>query len=160
MKKITLVILSILFCGIAFAKHKHKKKQQASGNIISVSIRHTACYGRCPDYTIEINKDGSVIYTGARFVPDTGIFKKNIGMEKAIGIINQFNTYRVDTCKDIYRSRIADLPGLVVTVKYNDSTKMIRDANSGPDYLKQLADTIDDIGKKTDNGWTKIGVLK
>jgi hypothetical protein len=149
-----------MICLSAFARHKHKKKQLPADNIISVSIHHTACYGRCPDYTIEISNDGTVIYTATRFTPDTGIFRKNISSEKAMAIINKFNTYRVDTCRDIYRPRIADVPALIVTVKYNDSTKTIRDANFGPGYLQQLASEIDNAGRKTDDSWQKIGTPK
>jgi len=160
MRKITVAILFLLVCSAAFAKHKHKQKPQPAGNIKSVSIHHTSCYGRCPSYTIEIFNDGTAIYTGMRFVPDTGIFQKNIGIEKAMGIINQFNTYRVDTCQDVYRTRIPDMPSLIVTVKYTDSTKTIRDANFGPPYLKQLGNLIEQAGMKTDSTWQKTGMPK
>ena len=160
MKKITLVILAILISGAAFAKHKHKKKKQKTGNIISVTMRRTACYGRCPDYTIEINNDGSAIYTGRRFVTDSGTFIKNIGVAKAMEVIDQFNAYKVDTCKNVYYNRISDLPGLIITVKYTDSTKTIRNAHFGPNYLQQLATAMDEAGKKTDDTWKKVTTPK
>ena len=158
MKNITLLILSMLLIGSVFARHHKRKKDKQPNSITSVSIHRTACYGRCPDYLVQISNDGTAIYTGKRFTADTGIFKKNIGTAKAMEVINEFYTYRVDTCSDMYRNRIPDLPGLIITVQYKDSTKTIRDANFGPSFLKQLANDIDAAGKKTDDTWQKTGM--
>ena len=79
MKKITLLILSMLLIGSVFARHHKRKKDKQPNSITSVSIHRTACYGRCPDYLVQISNDGTAIYTGKRFTADTGIFKKNIG---------------------------------------------------------------------------------
>lgn len=156
MKKITLLIFAIIISGAAIAKHKHKKKQSSGNAITSVSMRRTACYGRCPEYTIEINENGMATFTGIRFTPDTGTFRKNIGASKAIEIINQFETYRADTCQNGYRNRIEDLSGLILTINYKDSTKTIRNANFGPIFLRQLGQAIDAAGKKTDDSWEKV----
>ena len=120
-------------------------------------MHRTACFGRCPDYMIEINNSGVVTYTAIRFCEDTGVFKKDIGASKAREIIDQFTTYKVDTCKDIYESRIQDVPGMVMTIKYKTTTKIIRDANFGPFFLQRLAEAIDAVGKKTDDTWKKVG---
>ena len=163
MKKIALVIFALLITVSVFAKHhKRKKKQVKKAEITSVSLHRTACYGRCPDYTIDLNIDGTAIFTAIRFNPDTGIFTKNIGAQKAVEIINQFKTYRVDTCKNLYQNRRPDIPGLVLTIKYADSAKTIRNAHFGPYFLKQLATSIDEVAKKAegDNSWKKTGMPK
>ena len=157
MKKSALIILSLIIAFTASAtQHKHKKKHRPANQIISVSMRRTACYGRCPDYTIEINKDGVVTYTGKRFTKDTGTFKKNIGSVKAIALIGKFNTYRVDTCQDNYVNRISDLPGIIMTIQYGNHTKTIMNAHFGPGFLKELAGEMDAVGNKTDDeGWKR-----
>lgn len=162
MKKISLVILSLILTFTAISKqNKHKKKQPQTGGIISVSMRRTTCFGRCPDYNIEINKDGIVTYTAIRFTPDTGIFTHSIGKSRAKEILDQFTAYKVDTCKDLYENRIPDLPGIKYEIKYADKTKKISCANWGPYFLKELADSVDAAGRKTDNnGWKKTGMPK
>jgi hypothetical protein len=164
MKKIAIVIFSVLLFGIGLpaigARHKHEKRHRHNGNITSVSVLHPGCYGRCPQYSIEINSDGMMTYTALRFNPDTGIFEKKISPEKAMELINQFTTYRVDTCQNIYKTRVPDISGLVITIQYNDSTKTIRDANFGPYFLKQLANSIDQLGIKDDSTWRKTGMPK
>ena len=156
MKKITLFILFIIIGFSAVASH-HKKKQKAPKEILSVTMRRTPCYGRCPDYTIVINKDGLVTYTGKRFVNDTGTFEKNVGVAKAAEVISRFNTYYVDTCKNLYTNRVADLPGFILTIQFSDHIKTINNANMGPYFLTTLAGLVDNAGKKTDNdGWQKV----
>ena len=158
MKKIALIILALLVGVSAFAKHqKHrkKKKKPVASQISSVTMRRTACYGRCPDYSVKISSDGGVVYTGMRFVEDSGVYTKNIGAAKAMDIINQFITYRVDTCANIYHNRIPDLPGMMMTIVYADSTKVIKNAHFGPLYLKGLATSMDEVGKKSDDSWKK-----
>ncbi len=158
MRKIVLIILALFICAPAFAKHKKrkKKKKQAVSSVSSVTMRRTACFGRCPDYSIKISSNGEALYTGMRFVEDSGVYTKNIGVEKAMEIINQFVTYRVDTCSNVYHNRIPDLPGLMYTIVYSDSTKEIRNAHFGPPYLKGLATSMDEIGKKPDASWKKL----
>ena len=71
-------------------------------------------------------------------------------------VINQFKTYRIDTCKDEYDNRIPDIPGIIYTIKYKGSIKTIYNAHFGPQFLKTLAEAMDAAGKKSDNTWKKI----
>jgi hypothetical protein len=157
MKKIALTILLITIGLSSFAKHSRQKRNPPRSNKIeSVSMSRTACYGRCPVYTIEITKSGLATYNAQMFNADTGIFQKNIGAKTALQLFDQMNADRIDTCKDLYPTRVQDLPGVVYTITYKDSLKTIRNANLGPYFLKQLSASIDSIGKKTDDSWKKL----
>lgn len=164
MKKNVLGILSIAI--ISFAACAGKKqiaKQQstsvATTNVTYVQMSRTACFGRCPEYSIEVYNDGLVRYTGRRNVKDSGIYEKNIGEAKAAALLQDFNTYRVDTCKESYQILISDLPGLNYTIQYNGKTKNIRNASFGPNFLKILAKNIDDA-IAVDATWKKIPSAK
>lgn len=165
MKKLTLVILLLsVIAGVEAKQPKNKKKKQAkTGEIISVSVHRTVCYGQCPDYIIEINRDGTATYTARMFTPDTGIFKKTIGKEKAGEVIALFKQYRVDTCMEMYENRIPDLPGFNITINYKKSKKQIFNCAWGPLFLKEIAQAMEDVGKKPDDAgeeWKKIGMPK
>jgi len=157
MRKITLVILSLLSCFITVAKtHKQKKKKQAANELVSVEMFRTGCFGHCPTYTVVINKNGTATYDAIRFNTDSGVFQKNIGTKKATAILNEVNTYRVDTCQDEYRY-IPDMPNINFTFTYTNKTKKINNARSGPQFLQALAREIDEAGlKKDDAGWKKL----
>lgn len=162
MKKLTLVILLFLVAAnaIAHTAKKNRKKQKITNAIVSVGIHRTVCYGRCPDYIIDINKDGTATFTANRFNEDTGIFKKNITKARAQEVIDMFVKYRVDTCKEMYENRIPDLPGLNIFITYKKSKKTIYSAAWGPEFLTEIANKIDELGKKTDNSWKKTGMPK
>lgn len=161
MKKLSVIILLAVATVSCFATSKKSaKKNGAAPAITSIKLQRTACYGRCPEYSIEISKDGSVVYTAVRFNEDTGIFKKNIGTKKAKAIFDEFASYRVDTCRERYELTITDLPGLIYTIKYPGRTQRIINANFGPPFLKTLAEHVDEAGKKTGTGWKKTGMPK
>ena len=159
MKKIILVILSLVVFLPVIAKHKKsKKKKEAANPITYVKIFRTGCFGQCPTYMVQIDADGTATYSAIRFNDDTGIFKKNIGKAKAMEVLNEVNSYRPDTCKDEYDNRVPDVPGLNIQIKYTDKTKNILNAKYGPGYLQLLGNHIDAAGKKSDNvGWDKVG---
>ncbi|GAA4465768.1 hypothetical protein GCM10023093_18490 [Nemorincola caseinilytica] len=164
MKKLTLLILMLAAVAGVHAKTvKKKKKQATSKEIVSVSIHRTVCFGKCPDYIVEINKDGTATYTGRMFVQDTGIFKKNIGKQKAGEIITLFKTYRVDTCSEMYENRIPDLPGLNMVINYKKGKKQIYNCKWGPAFLEEIATAMEEAGKMPDEsktGWKKTGMPK
>jgi hypothetical protein len=158
MKKIIAIILILI--GAVNSIATAKKKASGTPAITSITMQRTVCYGRCPDYTIEINKNGMTTYTAVRFNEDTGIYQKNIGSKKAKQIFSEFASYRVDTCSERYEKIISDLPGLIFTIKYANRTQKIANANFGPAFLKSLAETMDTYGKKSGNGWKKTGMPK
>lgn len=157
MKKITLIAITLVIGLAACAKHRHAKKQKQGGKIISVTMQHTACFGSCPVYKLELNRDGTLIYTGIRFTEDSGVYFKNIGRDKTAEMLGKFSEFRIDTCKDEYDNRIPDLPGLIYTIKYKDRTKKIMNAHYGPPILAQLRVMMDQlVDKKLDESWKKL----
>ena len=156
MKNLLIAIIAITLLQPVAAKTVKKKKSLPKSAVRSVTMRRTACFGKCPDYTIEIKPAGNITYTGIRFVKDSGTYTKNIGTENAMKIINMFIANRIDTCKNTYENRIPDAPGLMFTIKFADSTKTIYNANWGPQFLKDISEAIDKAGKKTGKGWKKL----
>ena len=155
MKKLVLLALAFLIFCSAQAKHrKHKKSGKPLNKIETIKMQRTACYGRCPTYIIELNKNGLAYYTAYRFTADSGVFEKYIGEKRAGEIFDQAINSNIDTCQNVYPMRIPDLPGLIFTIKYTDSTKIINNANFGPAVLRKLADALDSLpNKKVDETW-------
>jgi len=137
--------------------HRHKSQQSVADSIQSIYMHRTGCYGRCPIYKIELNNTGMAKYTAIRFTADSGVFEKNIGKKKAAEIFEKIIDSRIDTCKNLYPTRISDLPGLIFTITYTNSTKTINNANFGPPVLRKLTESIDSItGKKLDESWQRV----
>ncbi len=161
MKKVVIIALMTILCLPALAMHKKKKKKVTkavaqTSAIQSVLIDKTGCFGRCPTYSIKIDNTGLVTYTGRGNVSDSGVYTKNVGAKQTLAILNNLNSKRVDTCRKEYDNMIPDLPGLIYTIKYKDSTKKIWNANWGPEFLKLIVVDIEDIGKVHDATWKKV----
>lgn len=131
---------------------KEEKKAGEEHGITYIQMRRTACFGRCPEYIIELYKNGLVRYTGIRNIADTGIYEKQFDPESITALIKPFNDFRVDTCKNSYELIIADLPGINYMFKYDTVTKQVRNAHFGPAELKFYAKEIDDA-IQVDKSW-------
>lgn len=160
MKKLIFFTLVLITLAPLISWGIKKKKRVNNNPIISVTMQRTACYGRCPEYKIEMDRYGNVNYTGIRNVSDTGMFTKNIGYPATMTILDKLNKNKVDTCRKLYETRIPDLPGIMYTITYKDSTKRILAAEWGPAYLKETAEDMDKIGKPTDKTWKRIKAKK
>ncbi len=144
----------IVFTACAHQK-KNSKNTETKTEINAVTMHRSTCFGRCPDYTLVLHKDGLVRYTGKRFTEMTGVYEKNVGEKKVAELFKLFGDYNVDTCKREYPMLISDLPGLDFTIDRTNTTQTIRNAHFGPYYLKEIAGIIDrEI--KPDASWTKI----
>ena len=152
------LVLMVATATVAGAKHrKHNKSKPIHKGITAVKVRFGACYGRCPEYSVAIDREGKVTYTGVRFTADTGVFEKKADPTETSRILDMFETYRVDTCANRYRVRIPDVSVYDFSVTYNDSVKAILNATFGPSYLQVLTSELNAVGKKVDNeGWKRV----
>lgn len=145
----------------ACAATKRKKATRSSAqptSYESVMIRRTACFGRCPDYSLLIRKDGLVRYTAYRFTAMTGIYEHRIPTAIVSDIFKQFKDNQADTCQNEYRVLASDLPALHITLQNRNGEKNIRNAHYGPKYLVQIAEDIDQK-IKPDASWKKVGAI-
>lgn len=165
MKKNLFIILPVLilsFMACAQSKKAPTKTSPKQPDFEYVLMQRTACFGKCPIYNIELFKDGTLKYTGIRFIKDSGMYEKNIGMANAEKIFDEFRKYRVDTCSGQYDLPIADLPGIYYNYTVNGEERKIANAHFGPKFLKELANKMDEIGY-TDidhSKWKKITAEK
>lgn len=157
MKIVPFLLLILFVTNVLSAKqHKHNHQNTPKDGVVKITMRRTPCHGSCPSYEIGLNRSGMVTYTGYRFVKDTGSFRNDIGAKRAVAILNYFNEFRLDTCQVRNKMRAQDLPGIVFKIQYQDSIKTINHAEDGPNWLRQLADTVDKYCLKTgDKGWKK-----
>lgn len=154
-----MVVLLVSACAqqksTASAKNKGNTTK-AGNNITQIVMDRSACYGTCPAYSLEINNDGSVKYTGRSFVDFEGVYTTTVSTKKVEEIFTAFEKYNVDTCSSEYNSMIQDVPGIFYNIEYNNKKKQnITNAHFGPQFLIELANKIDSA-IKVDDSWTKV----
>jgi hypothetical protein len=156
MKKSVLIII-LLFISLCNLNARHKKQAVTNSEILSIYMRHTACFGRCPDYSIEIDNNGKIKYTGIHFVKDSGEYEESVSVALVQGLFDKFTKFRVDTCKAVYENRVVDLPGIIYKITYKDKTQSISNAHCGPAFLRKLAVNVDSFAH-VDDTWKKLQI--
>lgn len=165
MKKIAASLFILLIAGSVSGNYKkmYKKKKKKTvtqaavvnnTNMKSALMGRSACFGKCPSYTIEVFETGILRYTGKSFVTKEGVYEKNIGANKAISFLKEFNTIRPDTLHYLYQTKVADLPGFYFFISYPDSVKRVINADAGPEMLRDWAQKFDQLSP-LDDSWTK-----
>lgn len=174
MKKLSFVLtpllaLSIVACAQGRKTTKKKKqtttttttttqtKGTAAPEITSVTLHRGACFGRCPIYSLRVDQDGMLTYTGERNTDMMGVYQKKATPEAARKLLKEFQQHRADTCVSEYQVTIADIPTLSYQVIAGGNTIFINNANFGPHFLSELGIKVDDLGKNTAGEWVKIG---
>ena len=116
-------------------------------NSLNITLDRSPCFGRCPDYKVEIHGDGTVIYDGRNFVAVQGRRESHIPIYKVRSLFEQFRLVRYFSLKDSYQSSATDLPTYVTSIAFDDKTKSVKDhlgtAVGMPHAVVELEDAID-----------------
>jgi hypothetical protein len=142
----------------------HKRNAVPDASVIAtptvaLRLERGACYGRCPQYAVELFTDGAVRFAGQRFVADTGIRTAQIASAtvdslRARAIAHGFATLDssytpgMPNCKD----EVTDLPMNVLAVRVDTALKVVHHylgCGGTPAILSELATAVDSIAGTT-----------
>jgi hypothetical protein len=116
---------------------------------VEITLVRGVCFGYCPDYTVTINGDGQVRYTGRRFVNAVGERTATIPREDVARLVARFDEIGFTNLQDAYRANVSDLPTYRVTLTRNGQTKTVVDyggTGAGmPPSVRELQDEIDRV---------------
>lgn len=112
--------------------------------VTSIAIEHTACYGKCPCYSVDFCADGTVQYKGKMFVERKGVRTGTVLPEK----FEELAKFVLDNgfvgLKARYASDITDQPIVITIVAANGSSKSVEEyAQTGPKKLAEIESRID-----------------
>ena len=109
-----------------------------------LSIRKTPCFGDCPVYDLNIDKEGNVIYNGIQYVIEEGKREFKLSDVELKKLTEMLNTGNFDSFKDEYDNpRITDLASTFIT--YNGKQIKIRLWNDIPDELINVHEYVEGI---------------
>lgn len=133
------------------------KVVQKGSQVSAVKMSRGYCYGRCPVYSIEVQSNGLVRYSGKQFVEKEGIYEKTFTPAAVGNLIQEFNNARVDTMKTTYERLLSDMPSINYTFTFSDGqTKEVENAHYGPQVLAKLAQRMDELVQTPDYSWKRI----
>jgi len=108
-----------------------------------VRIQRTPCYGRCPIDQVEAFGDGTVRYTGERFVPRLGVYQRRLTpaeLDKLDQLLRKSDFEKYDTLYD--NPGISDLPSVVIAYRWNGQAKSITCRTGCPPDLPEKVERI------------------
>lgn len=94
---------------------------------VTITLQRTACFGMCPIYTVSIDGDGQVTYTGQRFVRVTGEQHGQASREDVQALLRAFDAVQFESLQNEYRAHVTDLPSQIITLTRNGHTKRVVD---------------------------------
>jgi len=159
--KITSVLIALSLVSMACMVNKKTSEAQAAQAVSDqydyISMRRSACFGTCPVYTIHVEGNGLVTYSGEKFTEYEGIYEKQFETKQMNEFFAQVQALKLDTCQTRYKTLITDLPGIhfEVKLKNRDTAFRIDRAEFGPMFLKNLAMNMDELFK-IDDSWKRM----
>jgi len=123
-----------------------------SENIV-ITLDRTSCFGFCPDYSLTIYGNGTVLYDGHAFVATKGKKTASIPREDVQELVRKSIEIDYFHMRNSYTASISDLPTTTTSVTLGHNSKKVIDYYGAPENLKQFENMIDDVA--TSQKWTK-----
>ncbi len=131
---------------------KHARHESAM-NFSSIRLSRSACFGKCPVYSVTVHADGRVEYNGERWVVVKGKQQGRADPPGLAALDETLGERRLPLAVDYRPGREAcgkpvttDLAGATITVEKGDSRRTLYyygGCPNVPDWLVELADQID-----------------
>jgi len=112
---------------------------------VEITLQRTGCFGTCPDYTVTLTGDGTVVYVGRYFVKTPGEHTWKIEAAAVQALAREMEAAGFFELQDEYTSRMTDHPTTFTTLKIGSRTKKVKDYVSGPPKLKDIEKKIDEV---------------
>lgn len=129
-----------------------------------VSLDRGACHGMCPIYTVHVQVDGGVRFTGARFVQPVGADSARIASADASALQAAFTTRQFERLPSTIEHDspgcgpyVADLPTVELTVRGVRGAHRVRwdeGCRDHPRVLDTLARLVDSVSGTS--RWTTV----
>lgn len=148
----------MLVIGYFIPKKQYEPVRGLDKNII-ITLDRTACFGYCPDYSLTIRGDGSVVYEGRSFVREIGKREGTISPEDFKKLVDEFYTIKYFTLKDSYDTNFEDVPTITTSITIDGKTKKVLNkyvAEELPEEVIKLNELQNNIDKAVNSErWTK-----
>ena len=120
---------SILAVAAVLAASSAAAAPRGSGDDPSFHLRleRGACFGTCPDYSVDVGADGAVVFHGRRFVACLGDRRWRISRRAVARLRAAADRADLFALKDEYRGRITDQPQYRVELTRRGRTKQLTD---------------------------------
>ncbi len=118
-----------------------------SPSAFELTLKREACYGFCPTYSVKINGNGAVDWTGERWVKQTGKASAMVNPDVVQRLKQAVQSVNFFALKDEYTAMdVSDLPYASLEIRQGTHHKIVRwylGDRSTPPALLNLAKQVD-----------------
>jgi hypothetical protein len=133
----------------------HKRAQEELSDSVFARIQRTACFGRCPIYTLTVYESGYTEYHGEKWVDKEGKFTTTISREKMQALRERANEIGYFSLNNEYDSPyVTDLPSTITTLRHEEDFKTIVNRYQGPEKLREFEEFFDELFAEVE--WERI----
>ncbi len=149
-----LIYITLIFTFFS-CKTEHPKKtpvQQKENPIIQIRFERTACYGKCPVFSLSLNPDNTAYFEGIKYVAFTGKGEARLPSGTFERFKCKLDSMQVKKLRDRYTRNLSDNPTAYLSVLFEDfSVKKIEDYGlRGTPELEELYRELTGIALTTD----------
>jgi hypothetical protein len=94
---------------------------------VKIELSRTQCYGRCPAYSVTIRGDGSVHFSGEKYVQIPGNHDARIAPDTVRELVRQFEKAKFFAAGDKYIAEVTDNPTYTLTLSVGGKAKTVTD---------------------------------
>ena len=94
---------------------------------VKIELSRTVCYGTCPAYSVTIRGDGSVHFSGEKYVLIPGAHDARIAPDEVMELVRQFEGAKFFAASDKYIASVTDNPTYSLTLTVAGKTKTVTD---------------------------------
>lgn len=107
-----------------------------------------ACYGKCPEYVLELFTDGRVQFTGIAHIKPIGVFETYVDKSKLVELLSLAESIRFFDLADQYpaswQAEMSEFPVMTHFIQYQGQRHTIRNRHDSPDGLVRFEQFIEE----------------
>lgn len=150
MKENIYIIVALLVITSMIACKSTKSTSSLDSDDLKYSLKKGACFGQCPVYTLEINKNGYAVYTGTNFTDKLGKYDKTLSKDDLNKLNKAFKNSKFSEYPTEYKSLIPDLPMIRVGYHNGQEYRVVSGREDRPEELMQLQFLLEKIADSGD----------
>jgi hypothetical protein len=116
---------------------------------LNIYMEKTGCEGPCPVYSVDVQDDGTVLYSGKTCVHVVGEQNDQISEDEVQKLVKSFYENDFFSFEDEYIEDVQDIPAVLIRFTLQDQTKQVikqvYDPRKSPAAFDRVEDAIDTI---------------
>jgi hypothetical protein len=128
---------------------------KALADSVVARIQRTACFGRCPIYTMTVFEGGKVVFEGKKWVDKEGTYEARVDDDKIEKLYSKANSVGFFDFESVYDNQyVTDLPSTITTLKREGKFKTVIGRYESPELLHEFENFFDSEFSRL--AWEKV----